>query len=172
MFTAVYLCRSLGAIGLRTRGLRQTELLHSLTVKLTETFPALRQAAEEKKRERLGWLPDAAYRWRATCWYSRSIAHTVSKIITCDIIRRSHSIVMTDTDGLTGVWDVVKMRGCLRIIFLSFSKVLPIMCAHRSRAHLAPDSFSNDAHSRGRLATSTTTRSFPIPALVSHLGNG
>lgn len=126
----------------------------------------------KKKRERLGWLPDAAYRWRATCWYSRSIAHTVSKIITCDIIRRSHSIVMTDIDGLTGVWDVVKMRGCLWIIFFSFSKVLPIMCAHRSRAHLAPDSFSNDAHSRGRLATSTTTRSFPIPALVSHLGNG
>lgn len=32
--------------------MRRTELLHSLTVKLTETFPALRQAAEEKKKEK------------------------------------------------------------------------------------------------------------------------
>lgn len=34
--------------------MRQAELLHSLTVKLTETFPALRQAAEGKKRDLAG----------------------------------------------------------------------------------------------------------------------
>ena len=33
----------------RTEGTRQSRLLHSLTVKLTETFPALRQAAGERE---------------------------------------------------------------------------------------------------------------------------
>ena len=55
MFTAAYSCRFTGCnqgyADLRTSGMRRTELLHSLTVKLTETFPALRQAAEEKKKE-------------------------------------------------------------------------------------------------------------------------
>lgn len=36
------------------RRVRQAELLHSLTVKLTETFPALRQAAQEGKKRRSG----------------------------------------------------------------------------------------------------------------------
>lgn len=34
--------------------MRQAELLHSLTVKLTETFPALRQAAERVKKDLAG----------------------------------------------------------------------------------------------------------------------
>ena len=36
---------------------RQELLLHPLTVKLTETFPALRQAAEEKKKRHLAVCP-------------------------------------------------------------------------------------------------------------------
>lgn len=51
------------------RRVRQAELLHSLTVKLTETFPALRQAAQEEKKEKkkkkqrgVGRQPDASYR--------------------------------------------------------------------------------------------------------------
>ncbi len=52
MFPSAYSCLFLNATctGLRTRGTRQTELLHSLTVKFTETFTALRQAAEGGKK--------------------------------------------------------------------------------------------------------------------------
>lgn len=91
MIAAANSCIFLNAIwrGLRTWGTRQPELLHSLTVKLTETFAALRQAAEEK---RLGWPPDAAYRWRATCWYSRSI-HTSHMLCQKSLQRRGRGIV-------------------------------------------------------------------------------
>lgn len=62
--------RSQSGLGRRAEP-RQAELLHSLTVKLTETFLlALRQAAQEEaggvrkaaKRERVGSVPAASYR--------------------------------------------------------------------------------------------------------------
>lgn len=152
--------------GSRTRGTRQAELLHSLTVKLTETFPALRQAAEGKK-ETLGWLPDAAYRWRATCWYSRSI-HT-SHILCEKSLQLRYDEgwgVMADAALVQQPSEMtLKCVDSCKDQSFGFCKVLPIT----SLAHLAPDSFSSDARSRERLAT---TRSLPIPALLTHLENG
>lgn len=43
------------------------------------------------------------------------------------------------------------------------------MCALGSRAHLAPDSFSNDAHSRGKIGHIHHEVISPIPASVTHL---
>lgn len=68
--------------------MRRTELLHSLTVKLTETFPALRQAGRKKRetgrkreRDRPGCLPDAAQHVDTAAPFSHTYtAHSVENI--------------------------------------------------------------------------------------------
>ena len=155
MFTAAYSCRFTGCnqgyADLRTSGMRRTELLHSLTVKLTETFPALRQAAEEKKKEekkkrkererergerRLGRLPDAAYRWRATCWYSRSIHTCVGKIVRAEVRCGRGAMAEGGRCNALMIWPL-KTRGffppflSLLKRLLGFHTVMPIICAHR-----------------------------------------
>lgn len=86
MITAANSCIFLNAIwtGLRTWGTRQPELLHSLTVKLTATLAALRQAAEEKKKDLAGCptqrIDDEQH--VDTESLHSYIAYAVSKIIT------------------------------------------------------------------------------------------